>query len=117
MNKAMLDLINTHPVGGAELQLRNKEPAPRPFISEHALNAAVLGAQNINSAISTIDELRQQLADVSNERDGLRAAHTELEQRAADVLIGLETVPLVHSMRFRAHKLEAALSKSAEVKS
>ncbi|WP_024695367.1 hypothetical protein [Pseudomonas syringae] len=32
---------------------------------EQAMSAAVLGAQNVNSAMSTIDSLRQQLADVS----------------------------------------------------
>lgn len=97
-------------------------PEERDYIGEviredAATRCAVIGAQNVNSALSTIDALRQQLAEVSNERDGLRAANTELEQRAADLLIGLETVPLVHSMRFRARKLEAALSKSAKVKS
>lgn len=41
------------------------------YAASTAVNAAVLGAQNVNSAMSTIDALRQQLADVSNERDGL----------------------------------------------
>lgn len=44
---------------------------------EQAMSAAVLGARNVNSAMSTVDRLRQQLADVSNERDLLRAAAIE----------------------------------------
>ncbi|QXG49176.1 hypothetical protein [Pseudomonas viridiflava] len=44
------------------------------YAASTAVNAAALGAQNVNSAMSKIDALRQQLADVSNERDGLRVA-------------------------------------------
>lgn len=60
MNKTMLELINA-----CDETFSSGDPA---------LNAAAMGAQNVNSAMSTIDELRQQLADVSNERDGLRVA-------------------------------------------
>lgn len=54
-------------------------PEERDYIGEviredAAISCAVIGAQNVNSAMSTIDELRQQLADVSHERDLLRAA-------------------------------------------
>ncbi|KPX34203.1 MULTISPECIES: hypothetical protein [Pseudomonas syringae group] len=63
MNKTMLELVNA---------------CDETFSSGNpVVNAAVLGAQNVNSAMSTIDGLRQQLADVSNERDGLRAAAIE----------------------------------------
>ena len=51
----------------------------RDFIGEviaedAAMRCAVIGVKNVNSAMSAIDELRQQLADVSHERDLLRAA-------------------------------------------
>lgn len=69
-------------------------PEERDYIGEviredAATRCAVIGAQNVNSAMSTIDELRQQLADVSNERDGLRAALEGLvksnEEHDADI--------------------------------
>ncbi|WP_122425125.1 hypothetical protein [Pseudomonas viridiflava] len=50
------------------------------YAASTAVNAAALGAQNVNSAMSTIDALRQQLADVSNERDGFRVQVEEAER-------------------------------------
>jgi biotin-(acetyl-CoA carboxylase) ligase len=47
------------------------------YAASSAVYAAVLGAKNVNSAMDTIDSLRQQLADVSHERDLLRAAAIE----------------------------------------
>jgi hypothetical protein len=39
-----------------------------------AIRRAMIGVKKVNSSMSNIDELRQQLADVSHERDLLRAA-------------------------------------------
>lgn len=54
-------------------------PEERDYIGEvisedAAMRCAVIGVKNVNSAMSAIDELRQQLADVSHERDLLQAA-------------------------------------------
>ncbi|KPB83865.1 hypothetical protein [Pseudomonas syringae group genomosp. 3] len=54
---------------------------------EQAMSAAVLGAQNINSAMGTIDELRQQLADVSNERDGLQEQVRRLNSEGRTIIL------------------------------
>lgn len=70
-------------------------PEERDFIGEviaedAAMRCAVIGVKNVNCAMSTIDELRQQLADVSHERDLLRAASQWISR--ADSLPALHVI-------------------------
>lgn len=62
------------------------------YAASTAVNAAVLGAHNVNSAMSTIDALRQQLADVSHERDGLRAERDQLVTCGIELERGLRII-------------------------
>lgn len=69
-------------------------------VGEVAINAAVLGAQNLNTAMQTIDTLRAQLA--------------ELTHRAGDVVEGFDGEDLPGAMAMRVRKLKAALSTTAK---
>ncbi|KWT10591.1 hypothetical protein CFBP3846_03688 [Pseudomonas syringae pv. avii] len=105
MNKTMLELINA-----CDEKFSSSDPA---------VNAAVLGAQNVNSAISTIDELRQQLADVSHERDLLRVERNDLEQLLLDVDAALDSEEISpgYDLELKIAKVYTARAKRAEVKS
>ena len=110
-------------------------PEERDYIGEviredAAMRCAVIGVKNVNSAMSTIDELRQQLADVSHERDLLRAdrdAEKAMKAKAREQrdrfmtrCVKLEGLLKSGSSPTYAHceaVLDALLNPSAEVQS